>query len=234
MTDPAIREPMSFRSEFKFLLKGIPTEITLRLYNPIHSSAVVVRQSHRIAIPGLDAQERAACEDDKALPLWIEARRLYHSVNVLAGVEECDRYLEDLRIATDSRLDAERELRLHAEPLQKHLQYSERKERRALGQMMVKQLLMDEGALRIRMHQEGDHATPKVHLSYGSGFHAVSLQVSPAKVLEGDAGRVPKWLIGEALAWVTQHEAMLMRIWAKLQADGDPEPLIVELRGYDA
>lgn len=177
---------------------------------------------------------RAACEDDKALPLWIEARRLYHSVNVLAGVEECDRYLEDLRIATDSRLDAERELRLHAEPLQKHLQYSERKERRALGQMMVKQLLMDEGALRIRMHQEGDHATPKVHLSYGSGFHAVSLQVSPAKVLEGDAGRVPKWLIGEALAWVTQHEAMLMRIWAKLQADGDPEPLIVELRGYDA
>ena len=64
MTDPAIREPMSFRSEFKFLLKGISTEITLRLYNPIHSSSVVVRQSHRIAIPGLDAQERAACEDD--------------------------------------------------------------------------------------------------------------------------------------------------------------------------
>lgn len=177
---------------------------------------------------------RAACEDDKALPLWIEARWLYHSVNVLAGVEECDRYLADLRIATDSRLDAERELRLHAEPLQKHLQYSERKERRSLGQMMVKQLLMDEGALRIRMHQEGDHATPQVHLDYGSGFHAVSLQVSPAKVLEGDAGRVPKWLIGEALAWVTQHEATLMRIWAKLQADGDPKPLIVELRGYDA
>src|SRR5689334_3910342 len=64
MTDPAIREPMSFCSEFKFFLRDIPTEITLRLYNPVHSSSVVVRQSHRIAIPGLDPQERAACEDD--------------------------------------------------------------------------------------------------------------------------------------------------------------------------
>ena len=64
MTDPAIREPMSFRSEFKFHLRGIPTEITVRLYNPMHSSAVIVRQSHLISVPGLEPQEQAACEDE--------------------------------------------------------------------------------------------------------------------------------------------------------------------------
>ena len=63
MTDPAIREPISFRSEFKFFLRDIPVEITLRLYNPIHSNTVIVRQSHFIAVPGLDRPDQAACED---------------------------------------------------------------------------------------------------------------------------------------------------------------------------
>lgn len=63
MTDPAIREPMAFRSEFKFFLRDIPVEITLRLYNPIHSTTVVVRQSHLISVPGLDPQEQGVCED---------------------------------------------------------------------------------------------------------------------------------------------------------------------------
>ena len=63
MTDPAIREPMAFRSEFKFFLRDIPVEITIRLYNPIHSSTVVVRQSHLISVPGLDGQEQAGDED---------------------------------------------------------------------------------------------------------------------------------------------------------------------------
>ena len=53
-TDPAIREPRSFRSEFKFFLRDIPVEITLRLYSPIHSDNLVVRQSHTISVPGLD------------------------------------------------------------------------------------------------------------------------------------------------------------------------------------
>ncbi len=63
LTDPAIREPIAFRSEFRFHLRDIPTEITLRVYNPIHSSTVLVRQSHSISVPGLDPQEQAACED---------------------------------------------------------------------------------------------------------------------------------------------------------------------------
>lgn len=63
LTDPTIREPMSFRSEFKFFLRDIPVEITLRLYNPIHSSTVIVRRSHLISVPGLDAVKQASCED---------------------------------------------------------------------------------------------------------------------------------------------------------------------------
>ena len=64
MTDPAIREPMSFRSEFRFFLRDIPVEITLRLLQS-HSLrvAIIVRQSHLISVPGLDRQEQASCED---------------------------------------------------------------------------------------------------------------------------------------------------------------------------
>jgi hypothetical protein len=63
LTDPAIREPMSFRSEFRFSLRDIPIEITVRLYNPIHSSKVIVRQSHQISVPGLDPRAQVNCDD---------------------------------------------------------------------------------------------------------------------------------------------------------------------------
>jgi hypothetical protein len=64
LTDPVIREPITFRSEFKFFLKNIPTEITVRFYNPVASSKVLVRQSHFISVPGLDPQAAAECESD--------------------------------------------------------------------------------------------------------------------------------------------------------------------------
>lgn len=127
---------------------------------------------------------------------------------------------------------AEREFGALARGLQLRLQRSERLAELELGRLLVKQLLMDEGALRIRMRQERNHATPHVHLDYGSRRHVVSLQVKPAKVLEGDLRKVPRWLIVQALAWVTEHEAALMQIWEQLQAGGDPKPLIFELRGY--
>jgi hypothetical protein len=53
LTDPAVREPMMFASEFRFHLRDIPTEITLRLYRPLHSGRIVVRRSHEISIPQL-------------------------------------------------------------------------------------------------------------------------------------------------------------------------------------
>ena len=65
LTDPAIREPMAFRSEFKFFLRDIPVEIALRLYNPIHSNAVIIRQSHSISVPGLESARQVACEDQE-------------------------------------------------------------------------------------------------------------------------------------------------------------------------
>ena len=64
LTDPAIREPLVFLSEFRFSLRDIPVEIAVRLYRPVHSSKIVVRRSHDISVSGLNAQETAACEDD--------------------------------------------------------------------------------------------------------------------------------------------------------------------------
>jgi hypothetical protein len=55
LTDPAIREPLIFFSEFRFSLRDIPTEITIRLYRPIHSSKIVVRRSHNISVSGVEA-----------------------------------------------------------------------------------------------------------------------------------------------------------------------------------
>ena len=62
-TDPAIRGSMSFRSEFKFFLKEIPVEITLRLYDPIHSEDIVVRQSHMISVPEMGPAQEPVCAD---------------------------------------------------------------------------------------------------------------------------------------------------------------------------
>jgi hypothetical protein len=53
LTDPAIREPMKFLSEFRFSLRDIPVEITIRLYQPVHSGRIVIRRSHDIAIEGI-------------------------------------------------------------------------------------------------------------------------------------------------------------------------------------
>src|SRR3954467_8096941 len=63
LTDPAVVEPMKFLSEFRFSLRGIPTEITVRLYQPVHSGRVLVRRSHDIAVSGVNAKSKG-CEDD--------------------------------------------------------------------------------------------------------------------------------------------------------------------------
>ena len=55
LTDPAVREPMMFTSEFRFRLRDIPTEIILRLYRPLHSGRIVVRRSHDLSIPQMGA-----------------------------------------------------------------------------------------------------------------------------------------------------------------------------------
>jgi len=64
LTDPAVREPMMFTSEFRFRLRDIPTEIILRLYRPLHSGRIVVRRSHDLSIPKVTAPAARAGESD--------------------------------------------------------------------------------------------------------------------------------------------------------------------------
>src|SRR5438105_7838052 len=64
LTDPSIREPLIFLSEFRFSLRDIPTEITIRLYRPIHSSKIIVRRSHDVSVNGVDAAAAAPPDDE--------------------------------------------------------------------------------------------------------------------------------------------------------------------------
>lgn len=47
--------PMKLLSEFHFSLRDIPTEIVVRLYQPVHSADILVRRSHDIVIDGIKA-----------------------------------------------------------------------------------------------------------------------------------------------------------------------------------
>ncbi len=55
LTDPAVKDPLMFASEFRFHLRDIPTEITMRIYRPLHSGQMIVRCSHNLSIPQLAA-----------------------------------------------------------------------------------------------------------------------------------------------------------------------------------
>jgi hypothetical protein len=55
LTDPAIVEPMKFLSEFRFHLRDISVEITVRLYRPVHSGRIVIHRSHDIAVDGISS-----------------------------------------------------------------------------------------------------------------------------------------------------------------------------------
>jgi hypothetical protein len=80
LTDPAIAEPMKFLSEFRFHLKDIPTEITVRLYQPVHSGSVVAHRSHDIAVSGVNPTS-TECDDDSS-----EGDVLHAAVNDLICV----------------------------------------------------------------------------------------------------------------------------------------------------
>jgi hypothetical protein len=81
LTDPAIRKPLVFLSEFRFCLLDIPLEIAVRLYRPVHPSKIVVRRSHDISVSGLNGQQAAICEHDSR-----EGEVLHAAVNELLCV----------------------------------------------------------------------------------------------------------------------------------------------------
>src|SRR4029077_2905182 len=66
LTDPAIFEPMKFLSEFRFSLRDIPVEITIRLYQPVHSGRIVIRRSHAIAVDGINPATAQSRDDDSS------------------------------------------------------------------------------------------------------------------------------------------------------------------------
>jgi len=66
LTDPAISEPMKFLSEFRFSLRDIPVEITIRLYQPVHSGRIVIRRSHEIAVDGINPAKVQNRDDDSS------------------------------------------------------------------------------------------------------------------------------------------------------------------------
>src|SRR6267142_2772135 len=55
LTDPAVKGPLMFVSEFRFNLRDIPTEIVMRTYRPLQSGRIIVRRSHNLSIPELSA-----------------------------------------------------------------------------------------------------------------------------------------------------------------------------------
>ena len=66
LTDPAIAEPMRFLSEFRFSLKGIPTEVTVRLYKPVHSGKIVIRRSHDVAVEGISSTKTLDYDEESS------------------------------------------------------------------------------------------------------------------------------------------------------------------------
>jgi len=66
LTDPAISEPMKFLSEFRFSLRDIPVEITIRLYQPVHSGRIVIRRSHEIAVDDINPAKVQNQDDDSS------------------------------------------------------------------------------------------------------------------------------------------------------------------------
>ncbi len=63
LTDPAVRQPLIFLSEFKFHLRDLEQEITVRLFQPVHSGRIIARCSHILEVPGLPAPDKDAPDD---------------------------------------------------------------------------------------------------------------------------------------------------------------------------
>ena len=83
LTDPAVRDPMIFLSEFLFRLKDIPTDVTIRLYRPLHSGRMVARRSHDLVIPGVPAPAAPEGEepDSEGAALHIAINELVQTYN---------------------------------------------------------------------------------------------------------------------------------------------------------
>ena len=87
LTDPAVRNPLIFLSEFRFTLRDIPTEITVRLFRPLHSGRIVARRSHNLTIPQGTATPSAPPEeiDNEGGALQFAINELVQAYNSARG-----------------------------------------------------------------------------------------------------------------------------------------------------
>ena len=85
LTDPVVREPIMFVSEFRFTLRDIPTEITFRLYRPLHFGNMIVRRSHKFSIPQLAAPTPVQGEADSS-DVMDEGSALHLAVDEMVSI----------------------------------------------------------------------------------------------------------------------------------------------------
>jgi len=88
LTDPAVRNPMTFLSEFRFQLRDIPTEVSIRLYRPLHSGRILVRRSHNLYIPqiaGASAPAETEEPDHEGAALHQSIDELVQQYNAARG-----------------------------------------------------------------------------------------------------------------------------------------------------
>lgn len=82
LTDPAIRDPIIFLSEYRFHLPDIPVEIIMRLYRPLHSGNIIVRRSHNLVVENIEPAAPASADTD----LTDEGEALHKAVDELVSV----------------------------------------------------------------------------------------------------------------------------------------------------
>jgi hypothetical protein len=57
---------MKLLSEFRFHLRDIPVEITVRLYKPVHSGKIAIRRSHDLAVDGVSPGKTYSYDEESS------------------------------------------------------------------------------------------------------------------------------------------------------------------------
>ena len=73
LTDPAICEPMKLLSEFRFCLRDISVEITIQLFQPVHSGKILIRRSHDIVVDGISPAKAHEYDEESSEGEALEA-----------------------------------------------------------------------------------------------------------------------------------------------------------------
>lgn len=97
LNNPAVEYPMQLVGEYKFRLKGILTEITIRLYKPFSSDGVEFQQSHFIKTPLQGTEYRTSrpsnSDEGSALHQVVHGLTSHYEAAVRAGHAPSEEWL---------------------------------------------------------------------------------------------------------------------------------------------